>query len=61
MWKKRWSRTVLWWIGRSNGEVQRLMRRDIKRVLRDGEKYTEDELDDLANRIVDAFRSRSVR
>ena len=45
----------------TNLEVQRLMRRDIKRVLRDGEKYTEDELDDLANRIVDAFRSRSAR
>ena len=45
----------------SNVEIQRIMRRDIKRVLRDGEKYTEDELDDLANRIVDAFRSRSAR
>ena len=45
----------------SNADVQRLMRRDIKRALRDGEKYTEDELDDLANRIVDAFRSRSGR
>ena len=37
------------------------MRRDIKRVLRDGQKYTEAELDDLANRIVNAFRSRSAR
>ena len=52
-------RNVVDW--QTNLEVQRLMRRDIKRVLRDGEKYTEDELDDLANRIVDAFRSRSVR
>ena len=52
-------RNVVDW--QTNTEVQRLMRRDIKRVLRDGEKYTEDELDDLANRIVDAFRSRSVR
>ena len=52
-------RAVVDW--QSNLEVQRLMRRDIKRVLRDDEKYTEDELDDLANRIVDAFRSRSSR
>ncbi len=52
-------RNVVDW--QTNLEVQRLMRRDIKRVLRDGEKYTEDELDDLANRIVDAFRSRRVR
>ena len=52
-------RAVVDW--QSNLEVQRLMRRDIKRALRDGEKYTEDELDDLANRIVDAFRSRSAR
>ena len=52
-------RNVVDW--QTNLEIQRLMRRDIKRVLRDGEKYTEDELDDLANRIVDAFRSRRVR
>jgi len=52
-------RNVVDW--QTNLEVQRLMRRDIKRVLRDGEKYSEDELDDLANRIVDAFRSRSGR
>ena len=52
-------RNVVDW--QSNLEVQRLMRRDIKRVLRDAEKYTENELDDLANRIVDAFRSRSAR
>jgi len=45
----------------SNLEIQRLMRRDIKRVLRPGGKYDEDELEDLANRIVDAFRSRSGR
>jgi hypothetical protein len=45
----------------SNGEIQRLMRRDIKRALRPAEKHTDDELDELANRIVDAFRSRSVR
>ena len=52
-------RAVVDW--QSNQEVQRLMRRDIKRVLRDDDKYTEDELDDLANRIVDAFRSRGSR
>ena len=52
-------RNVVDW--QTNHDVQRLMRRDIKRVLRDGEKYTEAELDDLANRIVDAFRSRSGR
>ena len=52
-------RAVVDW--QTNLEVQRLMRRDIKRVLRDGEKYTEAELDDLANRIVDAFRSRTGR
>ena len=52
-------RAVVDW--QSNQEVQRLMRRDIKRVLRVDEKYTEAELDDLANRIVDAFRSRGSR
>lgn len=51
--------TVVDW--QSNLEVQRLMRRDIKRALRPGGKYDEDELEDLANRIVDAFRSRSGR
>ncbi len=52
-------RTVVDW--QTNVEVQRLKRRDIKRVLRDDDKYTEAELDDLANRIVDAFRSRGTR
>ena len=52
-------RAVVDW--QSNQEVQRLMRRDIKRVLRNDAKYTEAELDDLANRIVDAFRSRGSR
>ena len=52
-------RAVVDW--QSNLEVQRLMRRDIKRVLRPGGKYSEDELEDLANRIVDAFRNRSAR
>ena len=45
----------------SNEEIQRLMRRDIKRTLRPAEKHTDDELDEIANRIVDAFRSRSGR
>ena len=52
-------RAVVDW--QSNLEVQRLMRRDIKRVLRPGDKYSEDELEELANRIVDAFRNRSAR
>ena len=52
-------RAVVDW--QSNQEVQRLMRRDIKRVLRDDAKYTEDELDDLANRIVGVFWSRGSR
>ena len=52
-------RAVVDW--QSNLEVQRLMRRDIKRVLRPGDKYSEDDLEDLANRIVDAFRNRSAR
>ena len=52
-------RAVVDW--QSNLEVQRLMRRDIKRVLRPGGKYNEDELEDLANRIVDAFRNRNAR
>ena len=52
-------RAVVDW--QSNLEVQRLMRRDIKRVLRPGDKYSEDELEDIANRIVDAFRNRSAR
>ena len=52
-------RAVVDW--QSNLEVQRLMRRDIKRVLRPGDKYSDDELEDLANRIVDAFRNRSAR
>ena len=52
-------RAVVDW--QSNLEVQRLMRRDIKRVLRPVGKHNEDELEDLANRIVDAFRNRSAR
>ena len=50
--------TVVDW--QSNLEVQREMRRDIKGSLRDTNKYPEDRLDELANRIVDLAR-RSPR
>ena len=40
----------------SNLEVQRELRRDIKGALRNTGKYTEDRLDELANRIVDLAR-----
>ena len=40
----------------SNLDVQREMRRDIKRELRPTEDYTEEQLDDLANRIVQLAR-----
>ena len=40
----------------SNLEVQREMRRDIKGALRNTGKYTEERLDELANRIVDLAR-----
>ena len=43
----------------SNLEAQREMRRDIKRALRPTGDYTEEELEALANRIVDVARSRS--
>ena len=46
--------TVVDW--QSNLEVQRQMRRDIKGELRNTGKYTEDRLDELANRIVDLAR-----
>ena len=45
----------------SNEEIQRLMRRDIKRVLRPVKRRSEAELNHLADLIVDAFRSRSAR
>ena len=45
---------------RSNNEVLREMRRDVKRGLRNVEKRTEEELDALANQIVDAARQRSA-
>ena len=45
----------------SNEEVKRLMRRDIKRELRPSGDYTEDELEELANRIVELAQRRSGR
>ena len=43
----------------SNDEVKRLMRRDIKRELRPTGDYTEAELEELANRIVELAQRRS--
>ena len=43
----------------SNLEVLREMRRDIKRELRPTDDYTEEQLEELANRIVDLARRRS--
>ena len=45
----------------SNDEVKRLMRRDIKRELRPTGDYTEEELEELANRIVELAQRRSGR
>ena len=45
----------------SNLEVQREMRRDIKRELRDKGEYTEERLDELAHQIVEAARQRAGR
>ena len=42
-----------------NDEVKRLMRRDIKRELRPGGDYTEEQLEDLAARIVELASRRS--
>ncbi|MGE3601552.1 MAG: type I restriction enzyme endonuclease domain-containing protein, partial [Dehalococcoidia bacterium] len=44
-----------------NLEVQREMRRDVKRELRAADEYTEERLDALANEIVDLARRRSAR
>ena len=51
--------TVVDW--QSNLEVLREMRRDIKRVLRPTGDYTEVQLDELANRIVEMARRRRER
>ena len=45
----------------SNEDVQRLMRRDIKRVLRPSGDYTEEQLDELANQTVELARLRIGR
>ena len=45
----------------SNPDVQREMRRDIKRTLRPTGDYSEGTLDDLANQIVEVARHRSTR
>ena len=45
----------------SNDEVKRLMRRDIKRELRPTGDYAEEELEELANRIVELAQRRSGR
>ena len=52
----RHSSVVDW---QSNLEVLREMRRDIKRALRPMGEHTEEELEELASRIVDVARSRS--
>ena len=43
----------------SNPDVQRLMRRDIKRELRPSGNYGEPQLDELANRIVELAQRQS--
>ena len=45
----------------SNDEVKRLMRRDIKRELRPTGDFTEEQLEELANRIVELAQRRSER
>jgi type I restriction enzyme R subunit len=45
----------------SNPDVQREMRRDVKRTLRPTGDYSEGALDDLANQIVEVARHRSTR
>ena len=45
----------------SNEEIKRLMRRDIKRELRPTGDFTEEQLEELANRIVELAQRRSER
>jgi len=52
-------RAVVDW--QSNLEVQRQMRRDVKRELRPAGGYTEEQLDELAARVVELARRRSRR
>ena len=44
-----------WW---ENLDVQREMRRDIKRLLRETKRYEEDELDELVRQVVEVARRR---
>ena len=45
----------------SNPDVQKRMRRDIKRLLRPSGNYSEQDLDKLANQIVELSRRRVER
>lgn len=49
-------RAIIDW--RENLDVQREMRRDIKRLLRDSGRYPEDELDELVRQVVEVARRR---
>lgn len=49
-------RAIVDW--RENLDVQREMRRDIKRLLRDTGRYAEDELDELVRQVVEVARRR---
>ena len=49
-------RSIIDW--QENLDVQREMRRDIKRLLRDASRYGEDELDELVRQVVEVARSR---
>ena len=52
---ERHSSIIDWW---ENLDVQRVMRRDIKRLLRDTKRYEEDELDELVRQVVEVARRR---
>ena len=49
-------RSIIDW--RENLDVQREMRRDIKRLLRDTRRYDEDDLDELVWQVVEVARRR---
>ncbi len=49
-------RAIIDW--RENLDVQREMRRDIKRLLRNTGRYAEEELDDLVRQVVEVARRR---
>ena len=49
------SSIIDWW---ENLDVQREMRRDIKRLLRETKRYEEDELDELVRQVVEVARRR---